>query len=50
MLRKIITWGLVGFAAFYLVTDPHGAAHFAHQVAGGLHNLATSMATFVNSL
>ena len=50
MVRKIITWGLGLFVVFYLVTDPTGAAGFVHSVFNGLHSLATSMTTFVNSL
>jgi hypothetical protein len=50
MVRKIVTWGLVLFAIFYLVTDPTGAAGFVHGVFNGLHTAATSMARFVNSL
>jgi hypothetical protein len=50
VVRKIITWGLGLFLVFYLVTDPTGAAGFVHSVFNGLHSLATSMATFVNSL
>jgi len=50
MVRKIITWGLVIFVIFYLVTDPTGAATIVHNIFHGLHSLATSMTTFVNSL
>lgn len=50
MVRRIITWGLVLFVVFYLVTNPTGAAAFTHQIMGGLHRLGTSLATFVNSL
>ena len=50
MVRKIITWGLGLFVVFYLLTDPTGAAGFVHGALNGLHTLATSLATFVNSL
>jgi len=50
MVRKIITWGLGLFVVFYLFTDPTGAAGFVHSVFNGLHSLATSLTTFVNSL
>jgi hypothetical protein len=50
MVRKIVTWGLVLFVVFYLVTDPTGAATFVHSIFNGLHSVASSLATFVNSL
>jgi len=50
IVRKIITWGLGLFVVFYLFTDPTGAAGFVHSVFNGLHSLATSLTTFVNSL
>jgi hypothetical protein len=50
VVRRIVTWGLVLFVIFYLVTDPTGAATFVHSVYNGLHSVATSLATFVNSL
>jgi hypothetical protein len=50
MVRKILTWGLGLFVIFYLFTDPTGAAGFVHSVLHGLHTLATSLTTFVNSL
>lgn len=50
MLGKIIRWAIILFVVFYLVTDPTGAAGLVHSVINGLHSVATSMATFVNSL
>lgn len=50
MLRKIITWAIVIFIIFYVATEPTGAAGFAHHFYNGLHDAATSLATFVNSL
>jgi hypothetical protein len=50
MLRKIITWAIVLFVLFYLATEPTGAAGVVHHAYNGLHDAATSLATFVNSL
>ncbi len=50
MLRKIITWAIVLFILFYLATQPAGAAGLVHHLYNGLHDAASSMAQFVNSL
>ena len=50
MLRKIITWAIVIFIIFYVATQPSGAAAIVHHAYNGLHDAASSLATFVNSL
>ena len=50
MLKKIITWAIVIFIAFYLLTQPAGAANVIHGLLDGLKNVGNSLATFVNSL
>ena len=50
MLRKLITWAIVLFVLFYLATEPTGAAGVVHHAYNGLHDAASSLATFVNSL
>jgi hypothetical protein len=50
MLRKIITWLIVLFVIFYVATEPSGAAGVVHHAYNGLHEAASSLATFVNSL
>jgi hypothetical protein len=50
MLGKIIRWALLLFIVFYLITEPTGAAGLVHGAIDGLHSVATSLATFVNSL
>jgi len=50
MLGKIIRWALLLFVVFYLVTDPTGAAGLVHGAIDGLRAVATSLASFVNSL
>jgi hypothetical protein len=50
MLRKLLTWAVVAFVAFYLVSDPTGAAHFARSALDGLHTAAGSLSTFLTSI
>jgi hypothetical protein len=50
MLGKIIRWAIVLFIIFYVATQPSGAAGVVHHIYNGLHDAASSMATFVNSL
>ena len=49
-MGKLIKWGLIAFAVFYLATDPTGAAGFVHHAYNGVHSAASSMARFVDSL
>jgi hypothetical protein len=50
MLGRIIRWAIVLFIVFYIATQSAGAAGFAHHLYNGLHDAASSMARFVNSL
>ena len=50
MLKKIITWAIVIFLAFYLLTQPTGAANVIHGMLNLLKDAGNSLATFVNSL
>jgi hypothetical protein len=50
MLKKIITWAIVIFLAFYLLTQPQGAANAINGLLGLLKDAGNSLATFVNSL
>lgn len=49
-MSRIITWALIVFALFYLVTDPSGAAHFVTSAFGGLKSVGHSLSSFVSSL
>jgi hypothetical protein len=49
-VKKILTWALVVFIAYYLFTQPAGAANFMHGVFGLLRTAGSSLATFLNSL
>jgi hypothetical protein len=50
MLKKILTWAVALFAIFYIATQPGAAAVAVHHAYNGLHEAATSLATFVNAL
>jgi hypothetical protein len=50
MLRKVITWAIVIFIVFYLLTQPSGAAHVISNLLNLLKSAGNSLATFVNSL
>lgn len=50
MLRKVITWGIVIFIVYYLVSDPGGAAGVVHNALNGLRSAGNSLANFVSSL
>ena len=50
MLPRIITWALVVFAVYYLVTNPDGAAGFVHSALDGLRHAGDSLSRFVSKL
>jgi hypothetical protein len=49
-MRRLGTWALALFAAFYLCTQPAGAAGVVRHAFNGVHQAATSLADFVNHL
>jgi len=50
VLKKIITWAIVIFIVFYLLTQPQGAANAINNLLHLLRDAGNSLATFVNSL
>ena len=50
MLKKVITWGIVIFVIYYLVSDPSGAANVVHSSLNGLRSIGRSLSSFVSSL
>ncbi|MEV0659989.1 hypothetical protein ACIBI3_03075 [Actinomadura luteofluorescens] len=48
--KKYITWAAAAFVAFYVITQPDGAAESVENAAMGISSAADSLATFVNSL
>jgi hypothetical protein len=49
-LKKIVGWAVVIFLAYYLYTQPSGAAGSVHNVFHVLRLAGSSLATFLNSL
>ncbi len=50
MLTKIAGWLAIAFAAWYLLTDPAGAAGVVLGILRGLHSAASSLSTFASHL
>jgi len=50
MQIKIIGWLLVALAAYYLLTNPDGAAGLVRVVIGWLQHVASSLSSFINDL
>ena len=48
MLRKVITWAIVIFIVYYLVSNPHGASDAVQSALRGLRSAGNSLSTFVN--
>ena len=49
MLKKIITWAIVIFLAFWLLTDHANALHVIQGFFDLLKNAANTLANFVNN-
>jgi hypothetical protein len=49
-VKKIVTWAIVIFLVYYLVTKPTGAANVMHNIFSMLQSAGSSLATFLNSL
>lgn len=50
MLTRIVTWAIVIFLAFYLLTQPQGAANVIADLLGLIKNAGNSIANFTQSL
>jgi hypothetical protein len=50
MLKKVLTWAVVIFVIFYLVTQPTSSANLLHGWWTDIHSIGTHLATFVSSL
>ena len=49
-MKKVITYLVVIFVVFYLVTQPTSAGHLLSSGFHGLHSAGSSLARFINSL
>jgi hypothetical protein len=50
MLTRIAGWALIAFAAYFLFTNPDGAAALVHGGLGWLQHAASSLASFASHL
>jgi hypothetical protein len=49
-VKKVATWAIVIFLAWYLLTKPTAAAGAIHNLLNLLRQAGSSVATFLNSL
>jgi hypothetical protein len=49
-VKKIVQWTIVIFIAYYLFTQPTGAANVVHNIFTLIGDAGHSLATFLNSL
>ena len=49
-VKKIATWAIVIFLAYYLFTKPQGAANAVHNLFNLLKSAGSSLANSVNTL
>ncbi len=50
MITKLAGWALIAFAAWYMLTDPAGAAGVVLGILHGLRSAASSLSTFARHL
>ncbi len=50
MIKRLAPWAAIVFVAFYLVTEPVGAANFVRSVLNGLASAGDALAQFLNTL
>jgi hypothetical protein len=50
MLRRLVTWLLVAFVLYLLLTNPDGAASVMGQAIGGLRHAGDELASFIDQL
>lgn len=49
-MKKYLTWALLAFVIFYVISSPEGAAGFVRAALGGLAGAGESLSRFVNAL
>jgi hypothetical protein len=50
MVTRLAGWALIAFAAYYLLTNPEGAAGLVLGIIDGLRQAASSMSSFAGHL
>jgi hypothetical protein len=49
-VKKVLGWAVIIFLAWYLISNPTGAAHAMTNLLNALKGIGNSLATFFNSL
>jgi hypothetical protein len=49
-VKKVLGWAVVIFLAWFLITNPTGAAHWMTNLLNALKGIGNSLATFFSSL
>jgi hypothetical protein len=49
-MKKVLSWGLIGFLVFYVVTQPDQAAGTLRSIGSGLRTVAEGLGNFVSGL
>jgi hypothetical protein len=49
-IKKVLGWATVIFLAWFLITNPTGAAHAMTNLLNALKGIGNSLATFFTSL
>ncbi len=50
MMKKVLSWGLLAFLVFFIVTKPNDAAGVLRSLGNGLKDVATGLGNFVSGL
>jgi hypothetical protein len=50
MVKKVLTWGLVAFLIFFVVSKPANAAMVAKQLGNGIADIGDGFGTFFTNL
>jgi hypothetical protein len=50
MLKKVLGWALLAFIAFFVLSNPSGAATAARHLAAGLASAGTSLGRFFTTV
>jgi hypothetical protein len=49
-VKKVLSWGLLAFLVFYVVTQPDQAAEVMRSIGSGLRTVAVGLGNFVSGL
>ena len=50
MGKKLLTWGVIGFVVFFIVSRPDSAARITRWIGGALIGLANGFGNFISGL